>query len=59
MAEIVANFFGIIGLDMSPPSTMQELIPYLLTFLVGAGLTSAVFKIVQAIVSELMGMRRM
>ena len=30
MAEIIAEFFGIIGVDMIPPNNLAELIPYLL-----------------------------
>jgi hypothetical protein len=59
MAQAVAQFFSIIGPDITPPATMQELIPYLVTIAVGVFLASAVFRIVAAIVSELVGMRRM
>lgn len=45
MAALVAEFFQIIGVDVSPPATMQELIPYLLTVLIGVALVSAVFGI--------------
>ena len=34
MAALVAEFFGIVGLDMVPPDNLAELIPYLLTVLV-------------------------
>ena len=43
MAALIAEFFQIIGVDVVPPSTMQELIPYLLTVLVGVALVSGVF----------------
>ena len=59
MVQIVAQFFEIIGVDAVPPSNMQELIPYLLTMLVGMFLVSAVFKVVASIADELFGMRRM
>lgn len=45
MAEIIAEFFQIIGVDTVPPSTMAELIPYLLTVFVGVALVSAVFRV--------------
>ena len=38
MAEIIAEFFGIIGVDMVPPTNLAELIPYLLTVFVGVAL---------------------
>ena len=31
MASVVAEFFQITGVDITPPTTMAELIPYLLT----------------------------
>lgn len=46
MALIVAEFFGLIGLDMVPPSNLAELIPYLLTFIVGVALVSGVFRVI-------------
>lgn len=48
MAAIVAEFFGIIGVDATPPSNMAELIPYLLEVLIGVFLVSAVFGIAPA-----------
>ena len=38
MAAVVAEFFGILGLERLPPETLGELIPYLLTLLVGVAL---------------------
>lgn len=35
MAEIIAEFFQIVGVSAAPPSTMAELIPYLLTVFIG------------------------
>ncbi len=46
MALIVAEFFGLIGLDMTPPQNLAELIPYLLTFVVGVVLVSGVFRVI-------------
>lgn len=45
MAVLVAEFFQIIGVDSSPPSSMAELIPYLLTVFVGVFLVAAVFAV--------------
>jgi hypothetical protein len=50
MVETLAQFFGIIGLDTTPPETMAELIPYLLTIGVGVGLVLAIFKLFRSIV---------
>lgn len=58
MAQIVAQFFSVIGPDIVPPSTMQELIPYLLTVFIGVFLVSAVFRVVVEIVSALFSARR-
>ena len=49
MASIVSEFFGISGLDMVPPDTFAELIPYLLQVLVAVVLVLAVFKVIAAI----------
>ena len=43
---IVSEFFGIIGVDLMPPSNMAELIPYLLTVLVGVCLVSGCFRVI-------------
>lgn len=58
MANIVAEFFNIIGVDTAPPETMAELIPYLLTVLVGVVLVLAVFKFVATITGVLMSANR-
>jgi len=58
MAQIVAEFLGIIGAD-APPSNMAELIPYLLNVTVGVFLVGGVFKVVGSIAAELLRMRRM
>ena len=46
MALIVSEFFGIIGVDAVAPTNMAELIPYLLTDVVGLFLVSAVFRLI-------------
>lgn len=58
MAQIVAQFFSIIGPDITLPTNMQELIPYLLTIFVGVFLVSAVFRVVVEIVGALFSVRR-
>ena len=45
MAELVAQFFAITGVDAVPPTNMAELIPYLLTVAIAVFLVSSVFSI--------------
>lgn len=58
MAEIVAEFFGIIGVDAVPPETLSELIPYLLTVFVGVVLVSTVFRVLGRLAEVVMDIRR-
>lgn len=58
MAVIVAEFFEIICLDAVPPSTMAELIPYLLTVAVGVALVSGVFRVIGKVAEILLNYRR-
>lgn len=58
MAEIIAEFFGIIGVDMIPPDNLAELIPYLLTVLAGVALVSAVFRVIGRLAEVIMDFRR-
>lgn len=58
MAMIVAEFFGLVGLDMVPPATLAELIPYLLVFVVGVVLVGGVFRLLGALVGLFADLRR-
>ena len=58
MAAVVAEFFGIIGVDLLPPNNLAELIPYLLTVLVGVALVSGVFRVIGRLVELLMDFSR-
>ena len=58
MAEIVAEFFGVIGEDMIPPDNLAELIPYLLTILIGVALVSTVFRVIGRLAEVIMDFRR-
>ena len=58
MAPVIAEFFGIIGVEQYAPETLAELIPYLLTVLVGVALVSGVFRVIGRIVELLMDFRR-
>jgi hypothetical protein len=58
MAAVVAEFFQVIGVDMTPPTNMVELIPYLLTVVVGVFLVAQVFRVISAIAYSLVNARR-
>ena len=59
MAVVVAEFFNIIGVDVMPPDTISELIPYLLTVIVGVILVAMVFKIIYELARGIMDWRRL
>ena len=58
MAEIIAEFFGVIGEDIIPPDNLAELIPYLLTVLIGVVLVSTVFRVIGRLAEVIMDFRR-
>lgn len=58
MAVIVAEFFQIVGVDAVPPSNMAELIPYILTVVVGVALVSGVFRVLGHLAEIIMNWRR-
>lgn len=58
MAEIIAEFFGVIGEDIIPPDNLAELIPYLLTVLIGVALVSTVFRVIGRLAEVVMDFRR-
>ena len=58
MALVVADFFNIIGVDMTPPATMSELIPYILVVVVGLCLVCAIFRVIGKIVEGMLFFRR-
>lgn len=58
MADLVAQFFSITGLEMTPPQTLAELIPYLLTVVVGVALVSGVFGVIGRLAEMLMDFTR-
>lgn len=57
MAVLVSEFFSITGIDAIPPSNIAELIPYLLTVVVGVALVSAVFGVIGSMVRLLLNWR--
>lgn len=58
MAVIVSEFFGIVGVDAVPPANMAELIPYLLTVVVGVALVSGVFRVIGKLADIILNFRR-
>ena len=58
MASVVAEFFGIIGVDMLPPDNLAELIPYLLTVLIGVVLVSTVSLVIVRLAEAVIDFRR-
>lgn len=58
MVELVAEFFAIIGMDPVPPQTLAELIPWLLTVLVGVALVSGVFGVIGRLAGILLDFTR-
>lgn len=58
MAEIVAEFFSVIGMDTVPPDNLAEFIPYLLTVLIGVALVSTVFRVIGRLAEVIMDFRR-
>lgn len=58
MALVISEFFQIIGVDMVPPQNMAELIPYLLTVLIGIALVSGVFRVIGKLAEIFTNFRR-
>lgn len=58
MALVISDFFQVIGVDMVPPQNMAELIPYLLTVLVGVVLVSGVFRVIGKLAEVFTNFRR-
>ena len=58
MAELIAEFFGVIGVDKTPPHTLAELIPYQLTVNIGMALVTNVFWIFGRLIRTVVDFRR-
>ena len=58
MAVLVAEFFGIVGVDMVAPATMAELIPWILQVVVGLTLVSGVFRVIGKLADLFVNWRR-
>lgn len=58
MAAVVAEFFNVIGVDMTPPSNLAELIPWLACVVIGVKMVSLVFGMIRDMVASLFFSRR-
>lgn len=58
MAVLVAEFFSVIGVEATAPTNMAELIPYLLTVVIGVFLVSGVFRVIGKLAEILLNWRR-
>ena len=58
MAEVVSEFFTVVLVDMVPPDTLAELVPYLLSVFVSVALVSGVFRVVGRLAEAIMDYRR-
>lgn len=58
MATTVAEFFNIMLPDYAPPSTLQELIPYILIVVTGIALVSGVFGILGRLLQIILDVTR-
>ena len=58
MAQVVADFFQINGLNHVPPQTLAELIPWCTDVLVGAFLVSGVFRVLGKLTEIFANFRR-
>ena len=58
MAAVIAEFFGIIGVDMAAPVTMAELIPWLLMIWISVVLVCGVFRVFGKLAELFLNWRR-
>lgn len=58
MALVIAEFFGVIGVDQTPPETMAELIPWIITIYIGVVLVSLVFRVIGKLLEMFLNWRK-
>ena len=56
MAYVVSEFFNIIGVSAAPPTSMAELIPYLLVVYIGVFLVAQCFRLLALFLQMIFGM---
>lgn len=57
MLVLISEFFGIIGLDVTPPVDFASLMPWLITIFLGIAMIAFIFKMFAAIVRAICGQR--
>lgn len=57
MVAVLSELFGVIGLDMAPPATMSELIPYLFTVVLGMVLVLFFLRMFRGFANSIFGGR--
>lgn len=57
MVYLVADFFGIFGTELMPPTTFATFIPWLLQVFVGIAIIAFVFKFFAAVARSVFGQR--
>lgn len=58
MAQIIAEFFGVVGLDQVAPQTLEQLIPYELHVHIGVVLVTTVFRVIGRLAEVIIDSRR-
>ena len=58
MAAVIAEFFQVIGEDMTPPANLAELIPYLIKIVIGVALVSGVFGMIGKVADIIINFRK-
>ena len=58
MASVITEFFNLTGINVLPPATMAELIPYLVNLFIGVVLVSGVFRVIGKLAESVMDFLR-
>ena len=58
MALVIAEFFNVIGVDATAPTTMAELIPWAFCIYIGVKLVCGVFRVIGKLAELIMSGRR-
>lgn len=57
MVDILSNLFNVIGLDLTFPATLPELIPYFIRILFAVALVGGIFGWVKSLSTSITGRR--
>ena len=58
MALVIAEFFGVIGVDQTSPETMSDLIVWLVLIYIGVELVSMVFRVIGKLFEKILDWRK-